>query len=63
MFDAITAKLHQLLAFRQMPISQLDLMLADLRRQFVHDMDEHRWRLVVAFKTEIDFYELDGAAA
>jgi hypothetical protein len=62
LFDEIASKLHRLSAFKHMSISQIDLLLADLRRQFVHDVNEYQWRLVQTFKRELEFAEEDAAA-
>jgi hypothetical protein len=62
MFDKLTAKLHRLPAFRRLSIGELDLLLADSRREFEHDVSEYRWRLAQTFKRELEFTE-QGAAA
>lgn len=52
-FDAIASKLRRLPAFKQMTIAQIDLLLADLEREFAHDMREAEWATYAAFRCTI----------
>ena len=61
-FDQIAARLHRHPRFRDLPIAQLDLALADARREFEHDVSEFEWRLVRAFKDALGLTEEDAAA-
>jgi hypothetical protein len=62
-FDRIAHHLRRNPRFRGMSITEIDLLLADARREFEHDVDELGWRLVRSFKDEIGFSVVDGAAA
>ena len=62
-FDQIAARLHRHPRFRDLPIAQLDLALADARREFEHDVAEFELRLVGAFEDAIGFDKTDGVAA
>jgi hypothetical protein len=57
LFDAIAHRLRRHPSLCHLGIAEIDLMLADARREFEHDIDEYRWRLVASFKSEIEFYE------
>jgi hypothetical protein len=61
-FDQISSKLNRHPRFKGLSITEIDLLLADLRRQFVHEVHEYQWRLVQAFKRELEFAEQDTAA-
>jgi hypothetical protein len=43
--------------FRDMPVADFDLALADPLRELEHDLGERDWRLSEQFKREIDFYD------
>jgi hypothetical protein len=62
-FDEIAHHLRRSPRFRGMSITEIDLLLADARREFVRDLDDFEWRLVHAFKDAIGFDEADGDAA
>jgi hypothetical protein len=62
MFDQVAARLHRNPRLRDLPIAQLDLALADARREFEHDVSEFEWRLVRAFKDALGLTEEDAAA-
>jgi hypothetical protein len=61
-FDQIAAQLHRHPRFRSMSVTEIDLILADARHEFQHDVDELEWRLVQSFKTGIGFDGEDAAA-
>jgi len=61
-FDRIAYLLRRNPHFRNMSIAEADLLLADARREFEHDVDELRWRLVRTFKDEIGFISDEAAA-
>jgi hypothetical protein len=51
LFDEIASRLHKL--FPHLTISQIDLLLADLRRQHAHDMREAEWQVYDGFRTTL----------
>jgi hypothetical protein len=53
LFDQIACRLRRNPRFSNMPISEIDLLLADARREFEQDMDDFESRLVRAFKDAI----------
>jgi hypothetical protein len=53
LFDRIAAQLHRHPRFRGMSITEIDLILADARREFERDADEFEWRLVRVFRDAI----------
>jgi hypothetical protein len=53
LFDDIASKLHQRPEFKGLTINQLDLLLADLRREFAHAMRGAEWQLYDAFRCSI----------
>jgi hypothetical protein len=61
LFDEIAYRLHRNPRFRNMPITEIDLLLADARREFEHDLSAFEWRLVQAFKDAIGFEDADAA--
>jgi hypothetical protein len=61
-FDAIASRLHRHPRFHGMTITEIDLLLADIRRDAEHDVGELEWRLIDAFKDAI-FDVADGVAA
>jgi hypothetical protein len=63
LFDRIANRLHCNPRFRGMTISEIDLLLADARREFELDIDEFECRLVQAFKDALEFNETEGVAA
>lgn len=63
LFDQIVNRLRRNPRFCGMSIVDLDLLVADARREFQLDMDMYERRLVRAFKDAIQFDETDGAAA
>jgi hypothetical protein len=62
-FDQIAHRVRRHPRFKDMSITEIDLILADARREFEHDFAEFEWRLVRAFKQAIEFDESDGIAA
>jgi hypothetical protein len=50
-FDELANRFRQHPRFRDLKISELDLLLADLKREFVHNMHVLEWALYTAFKT------------
>jgi hypothetical protein len=62
-FDQIAVRLRRDPHFRNMSITAIDLILADARHEFEHDVKEFEWRLVGAFKDAIGFVETEGEAA
>jgi hypothetical protein len=62
-FDRIAVGLRRNPHFRNMSITAVDLILADARREFEHDMKELEKRLVRAFKDCVGFEETQGEAA
>jgi hypothetical protein len=56
-FDQIAYRLRRNPRFRDMTITEIDLLLADARREFELDPDELEWRLVKAFKDAIGHEE------
>jgi hypothetical protein len=63
LFDRIANRLHRNPRLRGMTISEIDLLLADARREFELDVDEFECRLVQAFKDALEFNETEGADA
>jgi hypothetical protein len=59
-FDQIAYRLRRNPRFRDLSINEIDLLLADARREFEHDVADFEWRLVQAFK---DAIKLDEIAA
>jgi hypothetical protein len=53
LFDDIASKLHQRPEFKRLTIVQLDLLLADLKREFARSMHTAEWQLYDAFRTAI----------
>jgi hypothetical protein len=47
-FDAVAHRLRH--RFAGMTIGEIDLILADARREAQHDVDELEWKIVRAFK-------------
>jgi hypothetical protein len=52
-FDEIASKLRRMPAFKQLTIVEIDLALADLKREFAHDMREAEWAMYAAFRCAI----------
>jgi hypothetical protein len=52
-FDGIVSKLQKHPRFHELKIAELDLLLADLKREFARDMCEAEWRLYSAFWTSL----------
>jgi hypothetical protein len=61
LFDQLASRLHRHPRFRDISIAELDLILADARRAFEHDVSEFEWKLVRAYKDAIGAGE-DAAA-
>jgi hypothetical protein len=53
LFDQIASRLHRHPRFRGMSIAEIDLLLADARHEFQHDLTEFEWRLVRAFRDAV----------
>jgi hypothetical protein len=49
-FDEIASALHRHPRFRDLKITELDLALADLKREFAREMRETEWHLYEAFR-------------
>ena len=64
-FDRIASRLHRHPRFRDMPITEVDRLLADARRDAEHDLSDYEWRLAAAFRDAIasDETGTDGVAA
>jgi hypothetical protein len=62
-FDRIAYRLHRNPRFRDLSISELDLLLADARREFERDIADFEWRLTQAFADAIAHDETGGVAA
>jgi hypothetical protein len=53
LFDDIASKLHRHPSFKQLNITEIDLLLADLKREFAHDMHTAEWQLYESFRSSI----------
>jgi hypothetical protein len=62
-FDQIACRLRRNSHFYNMPLAELDLLLADAIREFQHDMDEFESRFIEAVKHALGFNEIDGVSA
>jgi phage terminase Nu1 subunit (DNA packaging protein) len=51
LFDSIAAVLHR--RFPELTITQIDLLLADLKREYVHDAHVAEWDMYAAFRCTI----------
>jgi hypothetical protein len=60
MFDRIASRRHRHPRFRDMPIAEINRLLADARRATERDLSDYETRLA---RDAIGFYETDGAAA
>jgi hypothetical protein len=60
-FDELASRLRRHSRFAGMSITEIDLLLADTRRELEHDLNEYEWCLIRAFKDAIQFD--DEAAA
>jgi hypothetical protein len=60
-FDRIASRLHRHPRFRDMSISEVDQVLADVRREVERDLSEYEWRFVRAFKDAAGIIDEDAA--
>jgi hypothetical protein len=54
LFDAILSDLRRRVpALKQMPLAELDLLVADSKREFAHNRDGATWDMFTAFRCAI----------